>query len=63
MERIEKVRPEVYTDKASLSYRLDGNNVDMDTESAYLAENTQRYQALIAQMNYNFSRLKMVMNK
>ena len=63
MERLEKVRPEVYTDKASLSYRLDGNNVDMDTESAYLAENTQRYQALIAQMNYNFSRLKMVMNK
>lgn len=61
--KLEKVRPEVYTDKSNLSYRWDGNNVDMDTEAAYLAENTQRYQALITQMNYNFARLKMVMSK
>ena len=31
--------PQVYTDNASLSYRLDGNNVDINTEEAYLAEN------------------------
>ena len=63
LAKLEKVRPEVFTDKSNLSYRWDGNNVDMDTEAAYLAENTQRYQALITQMNYNFARLKMVMTK
>lgn len=60
---LSKVRAEVFVDKANLSYRWDGNNVDMDTEMAYLAENNLRYQALIDQMNYNFSRLKMVMNR
>lgn len=63
LSRLQKVKPEVFTDKASISYRADGNNVDMDTEASYLAENSLRYQALISQMNYNFTRLKMVMNR
>lgn len=61
--RLDKVQPEIFVDKANLSYRWDGNNVDMDTEMGYLAENHLRYQALINQMNYNFARLKMVMNR
>ena len=36
----------VYTDAASYSYRLDGNNVDIDTENVYLAENQIKYNAL-----------------
>ncbi len=63
MTKLQKVKPEIFVDRANLSYRWDGNNVDMDTEAGYLAENGQRYQALISQMNYNFSRLKMVMTK
>lgn len=63
MERLNHVKPSIFTDKANLSYRIDGNNVDMDTEAGYLAENGLRYQALINQMNYNFARLKMVMNR
>lgn len=63
LARLNKVQPEVFVDKANLSYRWDGNNVDMDTEMGYQAENHLRYQALISQMNYNFSRLKMVMNR
>ncbi|MGN0352723.1 MAG: flagellar basal body rod protein FlgB [Roseburia sp.] len=35
-----------YTDSASYSYRLDGNNVDIDTENVELASETIRYQAL-----------------
>lgn len=32
----------VYTDQANLSYRMDGNNVDIDVENANLAENQIR---------------------
>jgi flagellar basal-body rod protein FlgB len=51
----------VYTDSASLSYRLDGNNVDIDTESANLAENQIRYYTLLDSMTQEFSRLKSVL--
>ncbi|HCJ06852.1 MAG: flagellar basal body rod protein FlgB [Lachnospiraceae bacterium] len=51
-----------YTDHSTLSYRLDGNNVDMDTESAYLAENQIRYNALVEQIGQEFSRYKTVLS-
>ena len=51
----------VYTDHASLSYRLDGNNVDIDTESANLAENQIYYDALLESMTQEFSRIKTVL--
>ncbi len=52
----------VYTDHSSLSYRLDGNNVDIDQEQAYLAENQIRYQALVDQMTQEFGRYKTVLS-
>jgi flagellar basal-body rod protein FlgB len=51
----------VYTDNAALSYRMDGNNVDIDTESANLAENQIRYYALLDSMSQEFSRIKSVL--
>ena len=51
----------VYTDHANESYRLDGNNVDIDTESANLAENQIRYYSLMDSMTQEFSRLKTVL--
>jgi flagellar basal-body rod protein FlgB len=51
----------VYTDNSSLSYRLDGNNVDIDTESANQAENQIRYYALLDSMTQEFSRIKSVL--
>lgn len=48
----------IYTDHSILSYRLDGNNVDIDTENAYLAENQIRYNTLIEQIGQEFSRYK-----
>ena len=50
-----------YTDDASLSYRLDGNNVDIDTETANLAENQIRYYTLLDAMTQEFSRIKSVL--
>ncbi len=53
--------PQVYTDNASLSYRLDGNNVDIATEQAYLAENQIKYNMLVNLMTQEFSRYKTVL--
>ena len=50
-----------YTDYASLSYRADGNNVDIHTENTYLAENQIRYYTLLDSMTQEFSRLKLAL--
>lgn len=52
----------IYTDTSTLSYRLDGNNVDIDTESAMLAENQIRYNALVEQIGQEFARYKTVLS-
>lgn len=62
-QNLAQLKPTVYQDHSSLSYRIDGNNVDMDTEMGYLAQNQIQYSTLISQVNYNFSRLKMVMER
>lgn len=54
--------PQVFTDHSSLSYRLDGNNVDIATEESYLAENQIKYQALVDMMNQEFGRYKSVIS-
>lgn len=59
--RTDNLNAQVYTDNANLSYRLDGNNVNIDTETANLAENQIRYYALMDSMQQEFSRLKMVL--
>ena len=49
-----------YTDNSTLSYRKDGNNVDLSTENVELASEQINYNALIDSMNNEFSRLKAV---
>ena len=58
---LERLNPITYRDHSTLSYRLDGNNVDIDTENAYLASNQIKYNALIDSTNQEFRRLTMVM--
>lgn len=50
-----------YTDNSSFSYRLDGNNVDIDNENVMLAENQLKYQGLLTSINQEFENLKAVM--
>jgi flagellar basal-body rod protein FlgB len=50
----------VVEDHSSYSYRLDGNNVDMEREMAQMAMNTLRYNTLIQRMNGQFSKLRNV---
>lgn len=58
---LDQVRPIMYTDHVALSYRKDGNNVDINTENSYLAENQIRYYTLLNSMKQEFSRLKTAM--
>ena len=54
------LNPIEYTDAANFSYRIDRNNVDIDTENAELASEQLRYQALIQSANLDFSRFRSV---
>ena len=56
-----RLNPEVYTDMAGYSYRLDGNNVDVDTEGVYLAKNQIVYQGLTQSITQEFKNLQSVM--
>ncbi len=57
-----KLSPNVYTDYAQYSYRLDGNNVDIDTEETELASEQLRYQGLTTAINSEFERMKAVIS-
>ena len=50
-----------YTGNSTLSYRLDGNNVDLSTENVELASEQINYNALIDSMNSEFTRFKTVL--
>ncbi len=55
------LRPRVYTEYESLSYRLDKNNVDIETENVMLAANQLKYQGLFDSMKQEFTNLQAVM--
>ena len=57
----DRLSARTYTDYASFSYRLDGNNVDIDTENVSLASNQIKYNALIQSMTQEFANLQSVM--
>ncbi|MCR4806230.1 MAG: flagellar basal body rod protein FlgB [Lachnospiraceae bacterium] len=60
-ERLSQIEPRTYIDHAAFSYRLDGNNVDIDTENVELASNEIKYNALIQSIDQEFKNLKSVM--
>ncbi len=53
----------IYTDQSELAYRLDGNNVDINTENANLAQNQIKYYTLLDSMTQEFSRIKSVLSR
>lgn len=56
-----ELTPRVFTDAANFSYRLDGNNVDIETENIELASNQIKYNGLVQSINHEFSNLQLVM--
>ncbi len=59
-DKLSRIEPRVYTDAAGYSYRLDGNNVDIDNENVELASNQIKYNALIQSIDGDFTNLKTV---
>ncbi len=57
---LNRLEPRIYTDHAGYSYRLDGNNVDIDTEQVELASEQIKYQALTQSITSEFQRLNTV---
>lgn len=60
---LSKLNVTTYVDQKELSYRLDGNNVDVDVENANLAQNSIRYYTLLDSITQEFSRIRMVLNR
>lgn len=58
---LEALEPETYTDYSELSYRYDGNNVDINTENALAAENQIKYNGLMDLVNKNFAQIQSVL--
>lgn len=57
---LSRLKPMPYHDYAGYSYRLDSNNVDIDQENVYLAENQLKYQGLMAGIQSEFKNLQAV---
>jgi len=58
--KLERVEPRVYVDSAEYAYRLDGNNVDIDTENVELASNQIKYNGIVQSINDQFNNIKSV---
>ena len=60
---LKRLSTTIYTDQSELAYRLDGNNVDINTENANLAQNQIKYYTLLDSMTQEFSRIKSVLSR
>ncbi|MDD3367764.1 MAG: flagellar basal body rod protein FlgB [Lachnospiraceae bacterium] len=58
---LKSLNPVTYTDSANYSYRLDGNNVDPDTENVELAANQVKYEGLMNSVTQEFRNLQSVL--
>ncbi len=59
----ENAKIKVTVENKELSTRLDGNNVDIESEMASLAKNDIRYNALAQSISGGFARLKSVISE
>ncbi len=55
------LKPRIVKDYSNYSYRIDANNVDIDTENVTLAANQLKYQGLMNCVTSEFSNLNSVM--
>ncbi len=57
---VDKIEPALVEDNSDSSMRIDGNNVDIDSEMANLAKNQIKYNALVQMINGSYSKIKSV---
>lgn len=59
--KLGQLEPRTYRDYAGYSYRLDGNNVDIETENVTLAANELKYNGLLDCVKQEFQNLQAAM--
>jgi flagellar basal-body rod protein FlgB len=59
--KLENARQEIYAVQKDLSYRLDGNNVDIETEMTKLYETESKYATLAACVRNYYARFNLVL--
>lgn len=57
---LSNLHADTYTDYANYSYRMDGNNVDIDVEETELASEQIKYEALTSSISSEVARMKAV---
>ncbi len=57
---LNRLEPRTYTDIPNWSYRMDKNNVDIDTENVELASNQIKYNGITNSIDSEFANLKLV---
>lgn len=62
-DSIDSVDIKVTQDNKDTSYRLDGNNVDIESEMASQAKNDIKYNTLIQSLNTGYKRIKSVISE
>lgn len=55
------LKPQAYTDYSELSFRYDGNNVDVNNEEGILAKTEIKYNGMMDLLNKNFSQIQSVL--
>ncbi len=59
---LSEIKPRIIIEKSNLSYRLDGNNVDIEEEMVNLYENDSRYSTLASSVINNYKRINLVLS-
>ncbi len=59
-QHLKRLNPRAYTDIPNWSYRMDKNNVDVDTENVELASNQIKYNGITNSIDNEFKNLKTV---
>lgn len=59
---LSNLHADTFTDYANYSYRMDGNNVDIDVEETELASEQIKYEALTSSISSEFARMKAVIS-
>ncbi|MCX7746991.1 MAG: flagellar basal body rod protein FlgB [Clostridia bacterium] len=60
---VDEVNIDVSEDNSTLSMRLDGNNVDIESEMALMAKNSIQYNTLIQKISGEFKKIKSVIHE
>ena len=59
---MDSVRPFIYQ-RQDLSMRMDGNNVDIESENVKLAQNSLQYNTIMEKLNSEIRRLRMAISE